>query len=103
DPVDQIPEDGEKPDPKWTYRGQFLDLRTLAFALTDRGYTLASAAQAFGLDAGKLQIQEHGRITELYVDYNRRDVEVTAELYGALMEEFLRHPIDLQATKAYSP
>ena len=29
-----------KPEDDYIFRGHFLDLRTLAFALTDRGYSL---------------------------------------------------------------
>jgi len=40
---------------------------------------------------------------EEYIDYNRRDVLATAELVAKLLEEYSKHPIELQATKAYSP
>ena len=83
-------------------RGHFLDLRTLSFALTDRGHSLESACQAFGVPYTKRQVV-HGEINENYINYCREDVEATAPLYGATMAEFRRHPIDLQATKAFSP
>jgi hypothetical protein len=38
-----------------------------------------------------------------YIDYNRRDVLATAELAVKLLEEYAKHPITLQPTKAYSP
>ncbi len=84
------------------FRGHFLDLRTLAFALTDRGHTLESACDAFGVPYTKRTVT-HGVITPEYVDYNREDVEATAHLYAAAMTEYLRHPIELQATRAFSP
>jgi hypothetical protein len=31
------------------FRGHLLDLRTIAFALTDKGHTLESACEAFGV------------------------------------------------------
>ena len=105
DNVDRIPEDSRtgKPDKGYVFRGHFLDLKTLAFALTDRGHSLKSACEAFGVEHGKVEAHEHGRVTPQYIDYNRRDVLATAELYFKLMEEYERHPISLQATKAYSP
>jgi hypothetical protein len=85
-----------------TFRGHFLDLRTLAFAL-DRSHSLKSACDAFGVEQGKLEVSEHGKITEEYIAYCRRDVEATVELAEKLLEEFDRHPIQLRATSAFSP
>jgi hypothetical protein len=85
------------------FRGHFLDLHTVAFALTNRGYSLASACAAFGVEHGKAVTEEHGRITPAYVAYCRRDVLATWELYQKLRAEYERHPITLQATKAFSP
>jgi hypothetical protein len=79
-----------------------LDLRTLVFALTDRGHTLELACDAFGVPYTKRDV-EHGRITPEYVQYCREDVEATARLCEATIAEFLKHPIDLQATRAFSP
>jgi len=87
----------------YKFRGHFMDLRTLAFALTDVGYSLDGACKAFGVENAKQSVAEHGVISEEYIDYNRRDVLATSELAGKLIEEFNRHPIALQATKAYSP
>ena len=105
DPEDQIPEGSEdgQPNARYGFRGHFLDLRTLAFALTDRGFSLDSACTAFGVENGKTQAKEHGIISDEYISYNRRDVQATSELAFKLLEEFDRHPIALQETKAYSP
>ena len=105
DEEDLIPEGSPtgKPEKGYIFRGHFLDLRTLAFALTDRGYTLAGACEAFGVEHGKQIVKRHGIVTKKYVDYNRRDVLATSELAVKLLEEYARHPIELQATKAYSP
>jgi hypothetical protein len=46
-------------------RGRFLDLHTLAFALTDNSYSLAGAIQAFGSRPEKMEYEPTGRITEL--------------------------------------
>jgi hypothetical protein len=57
----------------------------------------------YGVRPGKLAIEGHGQITPEYIDYNRRDVEATAELFAKVMEDCGRHPISLQTTKVYSP
>jgi hypothetical protein len=102
DSVDLIPEDGEKSNSRF-FRGHFLDLRTLAFALTDRGHSLESACKTFGVEHGKQSTPQHGVLSAEYIDYNRRDVLATVELALKLLEEYERHPISLQSTKAYSP
>jgi len=105
DEIDRIPEGSKtgKVEEGYIFRGHFLDLRTLAFALTDIGYSLESACKAFGVEHGKQRVARHGEVTETYIDYNRGDVRATAELAVKLLEEFEKHPISLQATKAYSP
>ncbi len=105
DKTDLIPENSPTGKPKkgYKFRGHFLDLRTLAFALTDRGYSLEAACEAFDVEHGKHRAVRHGAVTEEYIDYNRRDVLATSELAAKLLEEHDKHPIDLQATKAYSP
>ena len=105
DSTDLIPEGSEtgKPEQGYKFRGHFLDLRTLAFALTDRGYSLETACEIFGVEHGKQRAAYHGRVTEEYIDYNRRDVLATSELATKLLEEYAKHPITLQVTKAYSP
>jgi len=85
------------------FRGHFLDLRTLAFALTNDSHSLASACDAFKVEHGKTEAEQHGIIDRPYIDYNRRDVQATGELLLKLLEEYARHPIDLQPTKAFSP
>ncbi len=98
------PVDVRKPKPSYNnFRGHFLDLKTLAFALTDRSHSLASACEAFGIDEGKDKVEEHGHVTEDYITYCRHDVRATWHLFEALKAEYQRHPIELQATRAYSP
>jgi hypothetical protein len=105
DEIDLIPEGSAtgRAERGYIFRGHFLDLRTLAFALTDRGYTLEAACEAFGVEHGKQRVERHGVITKEYIGYNRRDVLATAELAVKVLEEYDKHPIELQATKAYSP
>ena len=102
---DLIPEDSATGEPEkgYKFRGHLLDLRTLAFALTDRAYSLDSACRAFGVEHGKQHVARHGIVTYDYIDYNRRDVQATAELAVKLLAEYAKHPINLQPTKAFSP
>jgi hypothetical protein len=105
DDVDLIPEESSTGEPEkgYKFRGHMLDLRTLAFALTDRGYTLDGACKAFGVEQRKQHVTRHGVVTKNYIDYNRRDVQATSELAVKLLAEYAKHPINLQPTKAYSP
>jgi hypothetical protein len=105
DSSDLVPEGSAtgQPEKGYKFRGHMLDLRTLAFALTDRSYSLESACQAFGVEHGKMHVAKHGVVTKTYIDYNRRDVEATSELAVKLLAEYAKHPINLQPTKAYSP
>jgi len=105
DKADLIPEDSRDGEPQegYKFRGHFLDLRTLAFALTDRGYSLDTACEAFGVEHGKEHATHHGIVTEDYIHYNRTDVLATSELAAKLLEEYDKHPITLQPTRAYSP
>ncbi|MDQ6834490.1 MAG: DNA polymerase, partial [Chloroflexota bacterium] len=95
----------EGTDTRSSFPGYFVDLRTLVFALTDRGHSLDSACEAFGIapDKGKMKAKEHGIITPGYIDYCRQDVLATQHLLEKVREEYDRHPIDLQPTRAYSP
>ena len=74
DKLDQIPEGELKPKKGYVFRGHMLDLRTLAFALTDRSLSLEAACELFGVEHGKQKVEKHGIITPEYIDYNRRDV-----------------------------
>ncbi len=103
DKVDQIPEGDLKPKKGYVFRGHMLDLRTLAFALTDRSLSLEGACELFGVEHGKQKADQHGIITPEYIDYNRRDVLASTELAAKLLAEYALHPIELQVTKAYSP
>ncbi|MHB8218639.1 MAG: hypothetical protein ACYDDS_21410 [Candidatus Sulfotelmatobacter sp.] len=92
-----------EPEEDYAFRGHFLDLRTLAFALTDKSYTFEKACEDFGVEHGKQHVTRHGIVTPKYIKYNRRDVLATSELAVKLLEEYDKHDIKLQETKAYSP
>jgi hypothetical protein len=104
DQEDLIPEESIAGEPQqgFKFRGHFLDLRTLTFAITDKGHSLSSACEAFEVEHGKQHIENHGVITDEYIDYNRRDVLATEELAIKLLAEYRKNPINLQPTKAYS-
>jgi hypothetical protein len=104
DDSDLIPENSTTGEPEkgYKFRGHMLDLRTLAFALTDQAYSLDSACHAFAVEHGKQHVTRHGVVTKKYIDYNRRDVQATSELAVKLLAEYAKHPISLQPTKAYS-
>jgi len=105
DPEDRITEGPTtgKPEDDFKFKGHFLDLRTLAFALTDRGYDLERACKDFGVEHPKEKATKHGAVTARYIDYNRLDALATAELAIKLIEEFRKHPLSMQATRAFSP
>jgi len=88
--------------PRWR-RGRFLDLHTLAFALTDNSCALAGAIQAFGCEPKKMEHEPTGLITEGEIAYARQDVRATLGLLNALKHEYDLHPIALPPDRAYSP
>jgi hypothetical protein len=84
------------------WRGDFVDLRTLTFALTGRGHSLDSACRAFGVP-GKADPGKHGLITPSYIGYCRQDVAATAALYQAAEVELTKLQLPLTVPYAYSP
>jgi hypothetical protein len=84
-------------------RGRFLDLHTLAFALTDNSYSMAGAIQAFGSKPEKMEHEPTGLITEKEISYARQDVRATLGLLNTLKHEYELHPIALLPDRAYSP
>jgi hypothetical protein len=105
DQVDLIPEGSAsgKPQPGYRFRGHFLDLRTLAFALTDQAYSLGEACEAFAVEHRKQQPVRQGAIGEEYIDGNRRDVLAMSEMAARLIGELAEHPIAVPPTYAFSP
>ena len=96
----EVPGQGQK---RLTFRGHFLDLRTLRFALMNAGGSLGSACTEHGVEHPKLAVERHGIVTPEYIAYNRRDTKATGELLVKLLPEFERHPLSLHVTKAFSP
>jgi len=84
-------------------RDHFLDLHTLAFALTDNSYSLSGAIHAFGSKPAKMEHEPTGKITNEEISYARQDVRATLGLLNALKHEYERHPVRLSPYRAYSP
>ncbi len=82
---------------------RFIDLRTLAFALTDRSYTLEAACDAFGDPYQKANV-EYDRITPELIAYALEDVRHTSLLYRNTLAELAKHEgIALEPHRLYSP
>lgn len=93
--------DPDKPQLRWQRR--FVDLRTLAFALTDRSYTLELACAAFGDPYDKPEVT-YGVIDDRMLHYAREDVRHTAILYRHCLGELRQHEgVDLEPQSLYSP
>lgn len=105
DQVDLIPEGSAsgKPEPCYKFRGHFLDLKTLAFGLTDEAYSLETACETFGVEHRQQQPVRHAVINREYVEDIHRDVVSISELTAKLVGEFEQHPIPLSPTHAFSP
>jgi hypothetical protein len=102
---DLVPEGSTtgEPKPGYIFPGHFLDLRTLAFALTDEVYSLEGACEAFGIDYEKDSVLFQNVITKDYIHAIRRTVAASSELAVKLLDELAKHPIDLPPTQAFSP
>ena len=90
-------------DSKQPYRvGRFLDLKTLAWALRNRSFSLESACREFKVP-GKLDHAPSGRVTPDEIDYCRQDVRASVGLLNAMLSEFRQYPLgDLPPEKAFS-
>jgi len=87
---------------KQRYKGFFLDLKTFAFALTNKSYNLDGALQDFGCKLQKTTTQ-HGKITRRYIDYNINDTKSTYELYEKCMKRYSSFLLQKDANRLYSP
>jgi hypothetical protein len=87
DPGDEIPDEtDEKRGPD---RGYFVDVKTLAAALTSRSHSLASLSELLKVPRPKEESDEHGGpLTPDYVRYGLRDVQTTWECFDALARRF---------------
>ncbi|PWT86475.1 MAG: hypothetical protein C5B58_01315, partial [Acidobacteria bacterium] len=85
-----------------SYRGHFVDIKTLAASLLSRRFTLRSLAATLGTPTQKLEIAEHGQISEAYLDYARADVQVTWECYQELTRRYAEHGLTRAVSKILS-
>jgi hypothetical protein len=92
---------GGDPASSVIYRGRFLDLSVLGWALRNRHMKLDGFLKSFGLE-GKIDHEPTGRITEKELEYGRRDTERTVALLNAMKREYDGFPIDLSPESAMS-
>ena len=89
--------------PRQHYKGRFLDLRTLGFALTNEKLTLELACKLFQTEHQKTEIEEYGKITSESIDYNFNDILAAHDLYVKMIERYDSFHLTLPPEKAYSP
>jgi hypothetical protein len=76
-------------------RGSLIDLKTIAAALFSRSFSLASLADFLKTPTRKAESGGHGKqLTERYLRYAVRDVQVTWECYRALRDRYALHALD---------
>jgi hypothetical protein len=83
------------------YRGRFLDLSVLVWALRNKHLTLDGALRSFRLK-GKMKHEPTGCITKQELIYGRKDVERTLALLNATKREYERFPLTLPPERAMS-
>lgn len=73
-------------------RGYFIDVKTLAAALTGRSFSLEDLCRFLEVETRKQASHEHGGpITADYLDYARTDVEATWQCYRDLLARYDAH------------
>jgi hypothetical protein len=76
-------------------RGYFVDVKTLAAALTSGSHSLASLSALLDVPTKKIASEEHGGpLTPEYVRYGLRDVQTTWECFDALAQRFASFGLD---------
>lgn len=85
------------------YKGRFLDLRTLTFAMTNEKMTLETACKNFNTSVKKKSIKSHGKINKEYVKYNINDVLATYTLLSKMLERYQELKVSITPEKSYSP
>ena len=83
------------------YRGRFLDLSVLVWALRNKHLTLDGALKSFRLK-GKIKHEPTGRVTKKELIYGRKDVERTLALLNAAKREYDKFPLKLPPERAMS-
>jgi hypothetical protein len=93
-----------KPE-EWKDKGKshFLDLRTLAWALFNRSFSLKRLCQELQTEHQKIDYEPTGKVTVKEIEYARQDGRCTVDALNALKQDFDKHPIKLKPCSAYSP
>lgn len=87
---------GDRKKQRWqpVRRGYFLDIKTLAAALTSTSHSLASLAKYLNVTQ-KYHTEEHGSIlTPEYIAYALQDTQVTWECFCKLKSLYALHSLD---------
>lgn len=84
-------------------KARFLDLRALGFALTNKKSSLKRACEIFTAKHRKTSVEQHGKITIPYIEYNVNDTFATYELYTKMMERLHEFELDTPPEKSFSP
>lgn len=84
-------------------KAHFLDLRTLAWALFNRSFSLKRLCEELKTEHQKIDHEPTGEITVEEIEYARQDGRCTVDGLNALKDEFDKHPIPLKPCNAYSP
>jgi hypothetical protein len=90
---------------EWANEGKarFLDLRTLAWALFNRSFSLRMLCEQLKTEHRKIDHEPSGEVTIEELEYARQDGRCTVDALNGLKEEFDQHPIRLKPDHAYSP
>ncbi len=73
-------------------RGYFLDVKTLAAALTSQTFSLARLAEFLDLADRKQATEDHGGpLSKAYLDYAMQDVRTTWSCFDALRKRYAHH------------
>jgi hypothetical protein len=93
-----------KPE-EWEHNAKLhpLDLRTLAWSLFNRSYSLKRLCEELKTENQKIDHEPTGKVTIEEIEYARQDGRCTVDALNALKEEFDKHPIPLNPCNAYSP
>jgi hypothetical protein len=88
-------QENEDDQSRITDRGYFVDVNTLAVALTSKSRTLKKLSETLKVRTPKLDSDEHGRkLTPEYVRYGIRDVQATWECFDVLAKRYASYRLD---------
>ena len=88
--------------PVRSFRGYFVDVKTIGAALLSRRFSLKSLADTLKTAHRKHETDEHGEISDTYLDYARADVQVTWECWQALSQRYAEHGLSQAISKVLS-